>query len=93
MTTLGKFTKQSAEVLDYYVDFTSWFADRTDTPTSQVTTADAGVTVVSSAITGQKVKVVISGGTSGTKYKVTVRLTTSASIVKEVDFYVVVKDT
>lgn len=89
---LGKFSKQSAEVLDYDVDFTDWFSNRTDTPESFTSTAETGITVVSSARSGNVIKTVLSGGTSGTKYKVTVRLTTSANLVKEADFTVTVKD-
>lgn len=89
---LGRFSKQSAEVLDYDVDFTDWFSNRTDTPASFTTTAETGITVVASSRSGNVVKTVLSGGTNGTKYKVTVRLTTSASLVKEADFTVTVKD-
>jgi hypothetical protein len=38
------------------------------------------------------VKVILSGGTDGEAYKVTVRLTTSAGLVKEVDFQVKIKE-
>ncbi len=35
---------------------------------------------------------VMEGGTAGTKYKITVKLTTTAGLVKEVDFTVLVKE-
>lgn len=89
---LGKFVKQPAEILDYDVDFTDWFSGRTDTPASFVVIAETGITVVGSSRTGNVVKTILSGGTSGTKYKITVRLTTSASLVKEADFLVAVKE-
>lgn len=92
MSILGKFTKQPAEVLDYDVDFSEWFSNRTDTPASFTVTADTGITVVGSTRSGNVVKIILSGGTSGTKYKITVRLTTSNSLVKEADFQVVVKE-
>lgn len=88
---IGKHTKQPDEALDYDVDFTEWFSNRTDTPASFVVVADAGITVVGSERTGNVVKVILSGGTSGTKYKITVRLTTTAGLVKEADFTVTVK--
>ena len=93
-TVLGKFTKQSGETLDYYVDFTDWFSNRSDAPASHTATADAGITVSTSSLSGNKVKVVLAGGTSGTKYKITVKLTTNSTpaIVKEADFLVTVKD-
>lgn len=91
-TILGKFIKQPAEVLDYDVDFTDWFSNRTDTPSTFEVTAEAGITVVGSSISGNIVKVVLSGGASGTRYKTTVRLTTALSLVKEADFQVLVKE-
>jgi len=89
---LGKFVKQPAEILDYDVDFTDWFAGRTDTPASFLVVAEDGITVIGSSRTGNVIKTILSGGTSGSKYKVTVRLTTSASLVKEADFMVAVKE-
>lgn len=89
---LGSFSKQSTETLDYNVDFSDWFSNRTDTASSQVTTADAGITVVSSALANNIVKVILSGGTNTTKYKITVRLTTSSGVVKEADFFVRIRD-
>ena len=91
-TILGRFTKQSDEVLDYDVSYEDWFADRADTPASFTVVAETGITVDSSARTGNVVRVVLSGGTHGTAYKVTVLLTTSDGIVKEADFVVKVKD-
>jgi hypothetical protein len=91
-TILGRFSKQPSEILDYDVDFTDWFVGRTDTPVSFVVVAEAGITVVSSARTGDVVKVLLSGGTTGIKYKITVRLTTAAGLVKEADFTVNVRE-
>lgn len=92
-TILGRFTKQSAEVRDYDVDFTDWFSNRTDTPLSVAVTAEAGITIVGTpAINNRTVKIILSGGTNGAKYKLTCRLTTSTGIVREVDFIVRVKD-
>lgn len=90
-TILGKFAKQPSEVLDYDVDFSDWFSNRTDTPASYTVTVETGITKVADNRTGNVVKVILSGGTNGTKYKVTVLLTTSAGLVKEADFTVTVK--
>lgn len=92
-TILGRFQKQPREVLDYFVDYTDWFTNRTDAPSSFAVEADTGIVVEGSELLGNVVKVVLSGGTSG-KYKVTVLLTTTASpaIVKEADFVVTVKE-
>ena len=91
-TILGKFSKQPAEILDYDVDYTEWFSNRIDTPSTFTVTAETGITVVSTARTGKVVKVTLSGGTTGVKYKVTIRLTTTLGLVKEADFTVSVKE-
>ena len=88
----GKFNKQPAEILDYDVDFTDWFTNRTDSPASHIVVAETGITVVSGTRTGNVVKVILSGGTDNASYKITVRLTTTAGLVKEADFTVKVKE-
>lgn len=92
---LGRFTKQSDEVLDYDVDFEDWFTNRTDAPDSFTVSAETGITVVGSSMASTYVvRVVLSGGTDGESYKITVLLTTDAAtpITKEADFVVKVKD-
>lgn len=89
---LGRFTKQSAEVRDYDVDYTDYFVGRSDAPASFAVTVAAGITLVTSARTGNVVKVVLSDGVNGGQYKVTVRLTTTSGIVREIDFLVRVRD-
>jgi len=91
-TIIGKFVKQPAEILDYDVDYTEWFSNRTDTPVSFTYTADLGITVVGAVRTGTVIKFILGGGTVGTKYKIQVRLTTAAGLVKEADFTVAVKE-
>ena len=88
---LGRFVKQPDEVLDYDVDYTDWFTNRTDAASTFTAVAEPGIVVDSSARTGNVVKVVLSGGTANAQYKVTVKLTTSTGIVKEADFIVKVK--
>jgi len=89
---LGTFTKQSTETLDYDVDYSDWFSNRSDAPSSHVVVVEPGVTLVSSNRSGNVVRAVLSGGTNGQAYKVTVRLTTTAGLVKEADFRVRIKD-
>lgn len=88
---LGRYVKQPDEILDYDVDYTDWFSNRTDTPTSHAVVAETGITLVSSALTGKVVKTILSGGIDGEQYKITTRLTTSSGMVKEADFMVRVK--
>ncbi len=91
---LGKFEKQSTEVLDYDVDFTKWFAKRSLTPNVLAVVADAGIDVVASSRTGAVVKIILGGGTPGAKYKITVRLTSASTppLLREADFTVTIKD-
>lgn len=91
----GRFSKQSGEVLDYVVDFTDWFSNRTDGPSFITPVAETGITIEAMSLVGPVARVVVAGGVHGGKYKVTVSLTTDASPVpirKEVDFIIEVKD-
>lgn len=92
MSILGRAVKQPNEIMDYDVDFTEWFGPRTDTPSSHEAFCEDGLTLVSTALSGNIVKVVVSGGTDGDNYKVTVRLTTTSGIRREVDFIVQVRE-
>lgn len=93
-TLIGRQVKQSGETLDYDVSFEDWFENRSDAPASHTVTADTGITVATSSLTGEVVRVVLSGGTDGETYKITVQLTTNAAtpIIKEADFTVRIKD-
>jgi hypothetical protein len=101
VAVLGKFEKQPAEILDYDVDYTDWFSNRTDTPAAVAPVAvivEAGITLVTFSLTDLVVKVIISGGTAAAagitpnKHKVTVRMTTTAGLVKEADFTITIKE-
>lgn len=91
---LGKFEKQSGEILDYDVDFTKWFAKRSLTPDILTVVAEAGITIVASSRTNAVAKIILSGGTSGAQYKITVTMTSTSSpaLKREADFVVKVKD-
>lgn len=93
-TILGRRIKQSGETLDYDVSFEDWFENRSDAPASHTAAAETGLTLVTSSMTGNVVRVVVSGGTNGETYKVTVVLTTNAAtpIIKEAEFTVRIKD-
>lgn len=88
---IGRDTKQPDEHLDYDVDFSEWFEGRTDSPASFTASVPTGLTLDSSGLSGDKVRLVLSGGTDGEQYKVTVLLTTTDLIVKEADFIIKVK--
>lgn len=91
MALLGSFTKQTREILDCDIDYAPVLAGRADTlgtPTSEV--SPAGLTLVSTTKSGNKVKVVVSGGTNAILYKVTVLMPTTAGLQYEDEFNVLV---
>lgn len=93
MPVLEKFTKQPTDVQDYDIDFSEYLTSMGgDTALSQVTSADPGITLVYSMLTGAVVKVFLSGGVTGTSYKVTTTLTTMGGRVKQAEIVVKVKE-
>lgn len=86
--------KDPADVVDYVFDFAPFTNDRQDafsdflgageTITAATVTADPGVTVDSSGITGSSTAVTVwlSGGTHGADYVVACTVTTSAGRTK-----------
>lgn len=83
----SEWVKDPAAVLDYVFDWkplthstglSDWLG-ALETITARTVTVDAGLTLVSSAITdaGTTVTVWLSGGTAGIEYKVACRITTS----------------
>lgn len=93
---LARKYKQPADVSDFYIDWSEWFAGdpdngipaRTDQPLSFAVDMPSGVTLVDSSRSNYIVKLIISGGTAGRRYKIVVRLTTDATpaIVDEAEF-------
>lgn len=97
-----KFTKQPAEVVDYYIDMTEYFEelegdkinDQNDVTVTIEPVADlvAGTTVlVNSGENGFKQW--FSGGTDGVTYKITYLVTTDAGRVEEIEMKIKVKET
>lgn len=93
MALLGTFNKQPQEILDYDIDY-SEFLPESDTIVDHVTSADEGLTVLSSATidAGKGVKVWVGGGVTGNTYKVQVRAVSGDGRVKEAEFKVRVKE-
>ncbi len=92
MSVLEKFTKQPADVQDYDIDFSEYLTSMGDIALSQVTSADPGITLVYSMLTGAVVKVFLSGGITGASYKVTTTLTTMGGRVKQAEIVIKVKE-
>lgn len=84
MSSILKRYKQSpTERLDRDIDFGQWLAQRGDTIASHEIVADTGITVFSSSVSGDVVKVMLTGGESGVAYKITARVTTTGGRKKE----------
>lgn len=90
---IGLFPKNPIEQMDYDLDFSRWLTD-SDTITSvAVTVSPSGaLTIPSTQISGQVVKVWTAGGVVGTTYEVSAAVGTSGGRVKEVCFKIRVRD-
>lgn len=88
---LGTMTKQSADVLDYDIDYSQWLPSG-DHVQNALATAPTGITIDSTFVNDPFVKIWLAGGTSGTSYKITVTVTTQDGRVKQDEFNVRVKD-
>lgn len=93
MAILASFVKQPREVVDFDIDYTATLAGRSSTlSTKTVEVAPAGLTIVSSTITGNIIKVIVSSGTAAVSYKVTVLATTSTGLVYEDEVTILVEE-
>lgn len=87
------YSKQPGDTVDIDVDLSDWLPS-SDTILTATSTAEAGITLGTTSInTSTKIaKQWVSGGTTGTRYKVTMTITSVEGRVKEVDFYIKVKE-
>lgn len=93
MAILGTVTKQPREVIDFDISYTAALTPRADTlATKTVEVAPAGLTITSSTIIGDKIKVIVSAGSTGVTYKVTVLATTTGTLVYEDEITVIVEE-
>jgi hypothetical protein len=93
MAILGTINKQSREILDFDIDYTTVLAGRSDTISSQTSEVlPVGLTLVSTTRVGNVVKVTIGSGTDTILYKVTVLATTTAGLIYEDEVNVLVGD-
>lgn len=85
MALLETWEKRSTEEQDYDVNFAPWLRGLTDTISTHDVIVPAGITKLSSSLSGTRVKVWLSGGTVGSRYKITFRITTVGGRIKEDD--------
>lgn len=91
--SIDMFNKQPGDTVDIDVDLSQWLPS-SDTISNAIASADTGITLGANAInnTLKVVKQWVSGGTTGNRYKVTLTITSAEGRVKEVEFYVKVKE-
>jgi hypothetical protein len=93
MAILGRFTQQPNETIDYDIDYSDFYAGRSDAPASSPVNVSVPSTVqlLSATMNGMVVKIVLTAVPTG-RHKITVLQTTNAGMVKEDEFYVTGKD-
>lgn len=90
---MNVFQKQPADQLDYDLDFSDWItAGDIITGAAAISSDPTKLTILSTAVLGQVVKVWLSGGENGATYKVTTTISTQQGRIKELDFKVRVRE-
>ena len=92
MTILGTFTKQPAERESYSIDFGDDLEETDELVSATTVITPLGLTLVSSLVVGDRVKVLVLGGEVLAKYKLTVTATTNEGRVLQDEFIVKIKD-
>lgn len=89
---MNRYTKQSAEKLDYEIDLTAWLPTGDTVISTTATSSPSGLTLGITGETTSNPKIWLSGGTDGVEYQATVIITTNTGRIKEVDFRLKVVD-
>lgn len=90
---IGMVQKQSAEYLDYDVDFTEWMPNGDIITSAEVTVSPAGeLTSNNIMILNPIVKFWLADGVNGSTYKLTVKITTDGGRIKEDELKIRVRD-
>lgn len=91
---LGTVSKQPRDRIDFDVTFGDWLDERGGDTIGAVlaSVAPAGLTLLTTANDGRRVKQWIEGGESGTTYQITLTATTVGGRQKEVEIRVRVRE-
>jgi hypothetical protein len=84
--------KQPSEKLKITFDFSDTLLENDSLTGTPTLTSDTGITVTSTAISGDTVTCFVSGGTTGSKYKIEVVVDTVAGEILEGDVQSKVQD-
>ncbi|MFB9244942.1 phage fiber-tail adaptor protein [Massilia antarctica] len=90
--SLGTFTKQPIEKLDYDVLYEDWLTPGDGLGVVNVTIDKPGLTSPRQNVSASALKVWIAGGTDGVTYKVTVTAETDDGRIKQDEFKIKVKE-
>lgn len=93
VAVVGKFIKQPADVQDYDIYFDDWVAAFDDALASATAQAEDGVTLDSSLLFQNIVKLWMSAGDNGLRPKVTITASTAGGRTKQVEVVFKIKET
>jgi len=86
--SLGSYSKDPSDVLDYVVNWATWLDS--DTIATVTWTVPAGITNVSTSNTTTTATIWLSGGTENTTYTIACKITTAATRTAERSFDITV---
>lgn len=90
---LGTKFKRPSDQLDYDLDFSEWLSDGDAITSIQTAVVPTGaLTIPSTSIAGQIVKIWAAGGVDGITYEINVTALTSGGRIKEECFKIRVRD-
>lgn len=94
---LGTYRKQTADELDYDVEYEDWLIDSdglSQNVAPEVTVEPEGLEILSVTrdYDNRRVKIWVGGGEDGEQYKVSITLETSEGRVRQDEFYIIVRD-
>ena len=92
MTVLNTYDKQTADVLDYDIDYEDFLSPGDSVFSGVVSVAPAGLTIDPPMVVGKTLKLWVSGGTSGVTYKADITMTTAQGRVKQDELRFRIKD-
>ena len=89
---IGEFEQQSADRLDYDIDFGRWLISGDELLSVTHTVFPAGLVVEPATVDSPRAKLWVSGGTSGSRYQIDATATTNDGRVLQVEIKIRVKD-
>lgn len=92
MTVLNTYDKQTADVLDYDIDYEDFLSPGDSILSGAVSVTPSGLSVEPPMVLGKTLKLWVSSGTSGVTYKADITMTTAQGRVKQDELRFRIKD-